>query len=67
MTMMEMFEAGYTVTCGTTYGDRVMEDRDDVLDAMEDAFVLEEVDHEAHTAYFFFDVFADEDAMGEDL
>ena len=39
----------------------------DVLDAMEDAFVLEEVDHEAKTAYFFYDVFADEDEWGEDL
>ena len=67
MTMMEMFEAGYTVTCGTTYGDRVMETRDDVLDMMEDDFHLEEVDHEAMTAYFFFDVFADEEEWGEDL
>ena len=67
MTMMEMFEAGYTVTCGTAYGDRVMEDREDVLDAMEDAFVLEEVDEDAKTAYFFYDVFADEEEWGEDL
>ena len=67
MTMMELFEAGYTVTCGTTYGDQVMETRDDVLDMMEDDFHLEEVDHEAKTAYFFFDVFADEEEWGEDL
>ena len=65
--MMEMFEAGYTVTCGTAYGDRVMETREDVLDEMEDAYELSEVDHEARTAYFFFDVFADEDEWGEDL
>ena len=67
MTMMEMFEAGYTVTCGTAYGDQVMETREDVLDMMEDAFKLDEVDHEAKTAYFFLDVFADEDEWGEDL
>lgn len=67
MTMMGMFEAGYIVTCGTTYGDRVMATREDVLEAMEDAFELDEVDHEARTAYFFFDVFADEEEWGEDL
>ena len=65
--MMELFEAGYTVTCGTTYGDTVMETREDVLDMMEDAFELDEVDHEAKTAYFYCDVFADEVAWGEDL
>jgi hypothetical protein len=65
--MMELFEAGYTVTCGTTYGDRVMETREDVEEYMEDDFQLDEVDHEAKTAYFFYDVFADEDEWGEDL
>jgi len=67
MTMMELFEAGYTVTCGTTYGDLVMETREDVEEYMEDDFQLDEVDHEAKTAYFYFDVFADEDEWGEDL
>lgn len=67
MTMMEMFEAGYEVTCGTAYGDTVLTSVEDVRDAMDEGFVLEEVDHEAHTAYFYLDVFADEDEWGEDL
>lgn len=67
MTMQEMFEAGYTITCGTTYGDQAVETLEEVLDMMEDDFQLEEVDHDARTAYFFFDVFADEEEWGEDL
>ena len=67
MTMKEMFEKGYTITCGTTYGDEVVETLDEVLEMMEDGFKLEEVDHEEKTAYFYCDVFADEDAWGEDL
>jgi len=67
MTMMEMFEAGYTVTCGTAYGDSVVETVEEVTEMMDEGYELQEVDHEARTAYFYLDAFADEDAWGEDL
>ena len=64
MTMMELFKAGYTVTCGSFLADTVIEDEDDVL-AFEDDFELEEIDEDAKTAYFYH--YEDWDAYGDDL
>ena len=67
MTMKELFEKGYEVTFGTAYGDTVMEDLEQVETYMEDEPKLIELDEEAKTAYFYLDVFADEEEWGEDL
>ena len=67
MTMKEMFEKGYTITCGTTSGDDVLHTLHALPELLADGFNLEQVDHAEKTAYFYCDVFADEDAWGEDL
>jgi len=67
MTMKELFEKGYEVTVGTAYGDTVMEDLEQVESYMEDDPELVELDEKAKTAYFYLDVFADEEEWGEDL
>ena len=64
--MRELFEAGYTVTCGTVWGDYTLKDEDDLLEFEGDEeYELDEVDHEAKTAYFFAE--EDWDSYGEDL
>ena len=65
MTMMELFEAGYTITCGTVYGDTVMETAEDVESWEEEGMEPSELDETAMTAYFYFE--EDWDAYGEDL
>ena len=67
MTMKELFEKGYELTVGTAYGDSTVETMEDVLDAMEEGAKLEEIDKKAKTAYFYIDIFADDDEWGEDL
>lgn len=49
--MKELFEKGYEITVGSPYGDIKVLDMDDV-ETYEDAH-LEDVDHEAKTAYFY--------------
>ena len=67
MTMKEMFENGYEVTVGNDYGDSVMKTLEEVIDAMKDGAELVEVNEEAKTAYYYIDIFADEEEWGEDL
>lgn len=67
MTMKEMFENGYEVTVGNDYGDSAMETLEDVVDAMENGAELVEVNEEEKTAYYYIDIFADEEEWGEDL
>ena len=67
MTMKELFEKGYEVTVGTAYGDTMMEDLEQVESYMEDDPELVELDEKVKTAYFYLDVFADEEEWGEDL
>jgi len=67
MTMKEMFENGYKVIVGNGYGDSVMETLEEVLDAMKDGAELIEVNEEEKTAYYYIDIFADEEEWGEDL
>lgn len=49
--MKELFEKGYKVIVGSPYGDYEIQDFEDV-ETYGDA-KLEEVDHEAKTAYFY--------------
>ena len=67
MTMKELFEMGYEVTFGTAYGDTMMKDLEQVELYMEDGPELVELDKEAKTAYFYLDIFANEEEWGEDL
>ena len=67
MTMKEMFENGYKVTVGNDYGDSVLETLEEVLDAMKDGAELVEVNEEEKTAYYYIDIYADEEEWGEDL
>ena len=67
MTMKEMFENGYEVTVGNDYGDSVMKTLEEVIDAMKDGAELMEVNEEEKTAYYYIDIFADEEEWGEDL
>lgn len=67
MTMKEMFENGYEVTVGNDYGDSVMETLEEVIEAMKDGAELVEVNEEEKTAYYYIDIFADEEEWGEDL
>lgn len=67
MTMKEMFENGYKVTVGNDYGDSVMETLEEVVDAMNDGAELVEVNEEEKTAYYYIDIYADEEEWGEDL
>ena len=52
MSMMEYFEAGYQVVCGSMFGDVVMKDIDDVLCYEEDS-EFDHVDEEAKMVYFY--------------
>lgn len=67
ITMKELFEMGYKVVVGNAYGDSVMETLEDVENAIEEGAELEELDEKAKTAYFYVDIFADEEEWGEDL
>lgn len=67
MTMKEMFENGYEVIVGNGYGDSVMETLEDVADAMKDGAELMEINEEEKIAYYYIDIFADEEEWGEDL
>jgi len=67
MTMMDMFKLGYKVTVGNDYGDVVMETAEDVETALEDGAELVEADHNEKTAYYYIDIYADEEEWGEDL
>ena len=67
MTMKEMFENGYKVTVGNDYGDSVLETLEEVADAMKDGAELVEVNEEEKTAYYYIDIYADEEEWGEDL
>ena len=67
MTMKEMFENGYEVIVGNDYGDSVMETLEDVVDAMENGAELVEVNEEEKTAYYYIDIYANEEEWGEDL
>ena len=67
MTMKEMFENGYKVTVGNDYGDSVMETLEEVVDAMKDGAELVEVNEEEKTAYYYIDIYADDEEWGEDL
>lgn len=67
MTMKEMFENGYEVTVGNDYGDSVMKTLEEVIEAMKDGAELVEVNEEEKTAYYYIDIFADEEEWGEDL
>ena len=67
MTMKEMFENGYKVTVGNDYGDSVMETLEEVVDAMKDGAELVEVNEEEKTAYYYIDIYADEEEWGEDM
>lgn len=54
MTMMEMFEAGYTVVVGSMFGDVTLVDPDEVLDySADESLALVEVDETAQTAYYY--------------
>lgn len=54
MSMMEYFEAGYEVVCGSMWGDVKMEDADMVECYMEDGDMeLQYVDEDAKSVYYY--------------
>lgn len=54
MSMMEYFEAGYEVVCGSMWGDVKMEDADMVECYMEDDDMeLQYVDEDAKSVYYY--------------
>lgn len=67
MSMMEMFKLGYAVTVGNDYGDVIMATIEDIETALEDGAELVGADHDKKTAYYYVDIYADEEAWGEDL
>ena len=52
MSMMEYFEMGYTVVCGSMFGDVTMVDAD-MVECYEEDCEFTHVDEETHTAYFY--------------
>lgn len=52
MSMMEYFEMGYQVVCGSMFGDVVMEDAE-MVECYADDSVLVSVDDDAHVAHFY--------------
>lgn len=52
MSMMEYFEAGYQVVCGSMFGEVVMEDADMVECYAEDS-VFVSIDDETMVVYFY--------------